>query len=69
MAKEVEYETKDMAALNSLVVSAPAKVILHGEHAVVYGKVCMSLLSRKDLECQCFNPFPDGHGLLICYSV
>lgn len=28
-----------MVEINSLTVSAPAKVILHGEHSVVYGKV------------------------------
>ena len=36
-----------MVQFSSLVVSAPAKVILHGEHSVVYGKV--SLAASVDL--------------------
>ena len=30
-----------MASTRDFVVSAPAKVIMYGEHAVVHGKVCI----------------------------
>ena len=35
-------DTRTMSRFSSLEVSAPSKLILHGEHAVVYGKTAVA---------------------------
>ena len=41
--------------MSTLVVSAPGKVIIHGEHAVVYGKVSIEDLTREHDSCRSLN--------------
>ena len=44
-------------AFTNVVASAPGKVILHGEHSVVYGKVSNALRALLPLNAESFSFF------------
>lgn len=62
MAADQAYHKLSASGMPPFLVSAPGKVIVYGEHAVVYGKVCNAPFLDRVLEKLANHRTPVGSG-------